>query len=136
MKFVLALAASTFVSIGFFAYGAYRNHSLAFDYLIWNLFLAWVPLLLAVWLTNILRTQLWSSWKAIAVSFLWLIFLPNSFYMISDFIHLQEIPRIDILYDALMLTSFIYTGVLLGFVSLYMVHQHLRRRFSHRLAAG
>lgn len=135
-QFVWALAASTLVSIGFFSYGAFRNHSLAFDYLIWNLFLAWVPLILAVLLIKILRTQLWSSWKAMAVSFLWLIFLPNSFYMISDFIHLQEIPRIDILYDALMLTSFIYTGVLLGFVSLYLVHQQLRIRLSHKLAAS
>jgi uncharacterized membrane protein len=79
-------------------------------------------------LLTVLKTKLWSSWEGLATSIAWLIFLPNSFYMISDFIHLQEVQRVDILYDALMFTSFIYTGVVLGFSSLYLVHLQLRRR--------
>jgi uncharacterized membrane protein len=67
---------------------------------------------------------------------LWLIFLPNSFYLISDFIHLQDVQRVDVLYDAVMFTSFIYTGVVLGFSSLYLIHVQLRRRFRPRPAAG
>lgn len=135
-QFVLALALSSGVSIAFFAYGAWRNQSLAFGYLIWNLFLAWLPLVFAVWLSKLLRTNVWSSWRAMGVSLLWLIFLPNSFYMISDFIHLQEVPRVDILYDALMFTSFIFTGVLLGISSLYLVHLQLKRRLQYRSAAA
>ena len=61
---------------------------------------------------------------------LWLAFLPNSFYMISDFIHLQDVQRVDVLYDAVMFTAFIYTGVILGFSSLYLIHLQLRRRLS------
>ncbi|HXE09831.1 MAG TPA: DUF1361 domain-containing protein, partial [Verrucomicrobiae bacterium] len=64
-----------------------------------------------------------------ATSFLWVVFLPNSFYLISDFIHLQELPRADILYDSLMFTAFVTTGVVLGFTSLFLVHLQLRRRF-------
>jgi uncharacterized membrane protein len=103
---------------------------------VWNLFLAWLPLVLAVRLTSLLRLKLWSSWEALGVSLLWLVFLPNSFYMISDFIHLQEVQRVDVLYDALMFTSFIYTGVALGFSSLYLVHLQLRRRLSAKASAG
>jgi len=135
-QFILALITSTLVSVGLFGYGAWRNHSLDFGYLVWNLFLAWLPLIFAVRLTSLLRHKLWSSWEALGVSLLWLVFLPNSFYMISDFIHLQEIQRVDVLYDALMFTSFIYTGVALGFSSLYLMHLQFRRRLSANGAAA
>lgn len=135
-QFIVALLASTFVSVGLFAYGAWRNHSSEFNYLVWNLFLAWLPFLLAARLVMVLHRKLWSSWEALAVSVLWLLFLPNSFYLISDFIHLLDVRRVDVLYDAVMFTSFIYTGVVLGFSSLYLVHLQLRRRLGSRLATG
>jgi uncharacterized membrane protein len=127
-QFILALIVASLVSVGLFAYGAWRNHSTEYNYLIWNLLLAWLPLIFAVRLMAVLKTKLWSSWEGLATSLLWLVFLPNSFYMISDFIHLQDVQRVDILYDSLMFTSFIYTGVVLGFSSLYLVHLQLARR--------
>lgn len=135
-QYILALGISTLVSVGLFAYGAWRNHSLEFNYLLWNLFLAWLPLAFAVRLVMALRSKLWSSWEAMALSTLWLVFLPNSFYMISDFIHLQDVPRVNLIYDTVMMTSFIYTGVTLGFSSLYLVHLQLRRRISRRAATS
>ncbi len=124
------------VSVGLFGYGAWRNHELAYSYLVWNLALAWMPLFFAVYLVTVLRRKLWSSWEALGISLLWLVFLPNSFYMISDFIHLQEVQRVDVLYDALMFTSFIYTGAILGFSSLYLLHIQLRRRLSDMISWG
>lgn len=134
-QFLLTLLLATLVGLGLFAYGAWRNHSLEFGYLIWNLMLAWLPFIFAVRLIDLLRRKLWSSWEALAVSVLWLVFLPNSFYMISDFIHLQDVQRVDVLYDAVMFTSFIYTGVILGFSSLYLIHGQLRRRLTGRMAS-
>lgn len=134
-QFILALGFSTLVSAGLFAYAAWRSRSLAYDYLLWNLFLAWVPLLFTLRLVHVLRYKLWSSWEALALSLLWIVFLPNSFYMISDFIHLQDVQPTNVLYYAVMFTSFIYTGVLLGFTSLYMTHLELRKRFSGRVAS-
>ncbi len=135
-QYIVALVASSLASLGLFAYGAWRNDSLEFSYLVWNLFLAWLPLVFAVRLVSVLRRKLWSSWEAMGLSLLWLVFLPNSFYMITDFIHLQDIQRVDILYDTIMFTSFIYTGVTLGFSSLYLIHLQFRRRFSRRTAAA
>jgi uncharacterized membrane protein len=116
-------------------YGAWRSDSLAYAYLLWNLFLAWLPLVFAWRIVVVLRYKLWSSWEAMGVSVLWLIFLPNSFYMISDFIHLQDI-RQDVLYSALMFTSFIYIGVLLGFSSLYLIHLEFNKRFTSNTSVG
>jgi uncharacterized membrane protein len=135
-QFIAALVIASLLSVGLFSYGAWRNQSLEFDYLLWNLSLAWLPLVFAVRLTSVLRHKLWSSWEALAVSSLWLVFLPNSFYMISDFIHLQDVQRLNVLYDAVMFTAFICTGVALGFCSLYLVHLQLKRRFSARAAAA
>lgn len=135
-QFIVMLGVSTLVSVGFFLYGAWRNGSFQFGYMLWNLFLAWLPLLFAIWLVQVLRERLWSSWYALGVSLLWLIFLPNSFYLITDFIHLGTASRIDLLYDAVMLTSFIYTGVILGFSSLYLVHLELLKRLPRRHVLG
>jgi uncharacterized membrane protein/gamma-glutamylcyclotransferase (GGCT)/AIG2-like uncharacterized protein YtfP len=130
-KFLLALLISSVVSLGLFVYGAWRNHSFEeFSFLPWNLVLAWLPFIFAIRLVTILKRKLWSSWEGLALSVLWLSFLPNSFYMISDFIHLEDVRRLNILYDTLMFTSFIYTGVALGFSSLYLIHVQLRRRLN------
>lgn len=135
-RYLLALVASSLVSLALFGFGAWRNHSLDFNYLVWNLFLAWLPLVFALRLVMVLRDKAWTSWEGLATSVLWLVFLPNSFYMISDFIHLQDVRRVDILYDTLMFTAFIYTGVVLGFSSLYLIHHQLKKRLSERSAAG
>lgn len=127
-QFVLSLIAATGVSVLLYLYGAWRNHSWHYAYLVWNLTLAWVPLLMALLLHVRLRHKLWSSWECIGLSLAWLLFLPNSFYLITDFIHLRDTTRVDVLYDALTFTSFIYTGVILGYASLYVVHRQLIRR--------
>jgi uncharacterized membrane protein/gamma-glutamylcyclotransferase (GGCT)/AIG2-like uncharacterized protein YtfP len=128
-QFLLALLTSSFVSLGLFLYGAWRNHSfIQFSYLLLNLALAWLPFLFAVRLVVVLRRKLWSSWEVLTLSTLWLVFLPNTFYMISDFIHLEDVKRVNILYDTLMFTAFIYTGAALGFSSLYLIHSELRKR--------
>lgn len=130
----LALGLLSLASLGLFAAGALANHSSAFSYLIWNLFLAWVPLGLSLWLNKVLQRKLWSSWEGLLASVLWIGFLPNSFYMVTDFIHIQEAPRVDLLYDVVMFSSFIFTGLLLGFISLYIIHHALLQRLSRRLA--
>jgi len=132
MRFILALVISSVISEALFTYNALHNHDLDFDYLSYNLILAWLPLLFAIRLTQVLRHKLWSSWEALLFSVLWLLFSPNSFYMISDYIHLASVNPTYALYDALILTSFIYTGVTLGFSSLFLIHLHLRRRLPAR----
>ncbi|HTH72470.1 MAG TPA: DUF1361 domain-containing protein [Candidatus Pristimantibacillus sp.] len=126
----LALLASSLVSVGLWAAGAISNHSAALGYLIWNLALAWIPLFLAVWLELVLRDRLWSSWLGLLATVIWLGFLPNSFYVLSDFVHLTEIPRIDIVFDTIIFGSFAVNGLFLGYLSLYLVHGELRKRLS------
>jgi uncharacterized membrane protein len=135
-QFVLSLLFAMAVSGGLYAYGALRSHSLEYSYLLWNIVLATVPLMFAIRLARVLRSKRWSAWEPIGWTLLWLLFLPNSFYMISDFIHLRNLSPDDILYAAVLFTSFIYLGVLLGFCSLLLVHHELRRRLRPVAAAS
>lgn len=128
------LLVSSLISVGLFAGGAFQNANLSYSYMLWNLFLAWVPLVLIIGLLRFLQTHRWSSWPGIGLSLLWLTFLPNSFYMVSDLIHLQDEPRVDVLYDAVMLTSFVINGLILGYISLYLFHLQLKKRLPARTA--
>lgn len=119
---------ATVVSAGFFFIGALRNSSMEFWYLMWNLLLAWVPFGLSLWLRKLLHTWRWVSWLPLAVTVVWLGFLPNTFYMLTDYIHLQDVVRVDQIYDVAMFTALIATGVSLGFASLAVVHIELRKR--------
>lgn len=130
----LALGISSLVSVLLYVLGAVSNHSTVFGYMIWNLFLAWLPVVFAVWLGRSLYHRLWSNWLPLLLTVLWLGFLPNSFYMISDFIHVQEVRRVDLLYDIVMFASFILNGVILGFLSVYLVHGQLLRRVRRPMA--
>jgi uncharacterized membrane protein len=133
-RYLGALGLATAVSYGLFIVGAIAEHNWEFNYLLWNLFLAWIPLGLAVRLLHTLARKPWSSWEALALSVLWLGFLPNSFYLISDYIHIQTVSRGNVLYDVVLFTAFVYTGVALGFTSLYLVHREIARRYPHRIA--
>lgn len=131
---VQALALASTVSVGFYLVGTLFAHSGAYWYLVWNLFLAWLPLLFAAWLVAILPARSWDSWLAIALTLLWLGFLPNSFYIITDFIHLAADTG-NLLYQAAMIMSFALNGLALGFVSLYILHRQLLKRLANYQAA-
>lgn len=123
---VLTLAGASAVSLIFYLFGVALNHGSDYYYLIWNLFLAWLPLAFAYLLIKYLHSgRLWSSWRGLALTFLWLVFLPNSFYLISDFVHLFDITSANITYNIAMLGSFAFDGLALGFLSLWAVHRQL-----------
>ena len=94
--------------------------------LVWNLMLAWVPLVLAMAAYGRARRRFDLTVIVLLIS--WLLFFPNAPYLLTDFIHLGEGPA-PLWYDALMLSAFAWTGLLLGFASLYLVQIILRRTF-------
>lgn len=102
-----------------------------YRFLVWNLFLAWVPLVFAVAAYVRSRREIDPVVAALLVP--WLLFFPNAPYLLTDFIHLAEGPA-PLWYDALMLSAFAWTGLLLGFASLYLVQLILRRAFGALVA--
>ena len=93
----------------------------AFAFLFWNLFLAWVPYLLALGLVGLDRARA-PGWLLAAPGIVWFLFLPNAPYILTDFIHLGKIPGAPLWFDALLIGAFAATGLLLGLASLLLVH--------------
>jgi uncharacterized membrane protein len=108
--------------------------SFRYTFLFWNLFLAFVPVLLGWWLNLRIRQFGWLKWEQILLSILWLVFLPNSFYLITDLIHLRPNYEADLLFDITVLMSFIIAGLAFGFLSVYFVHTEIIKRFREKYA--
>jgi uncharacterized membrane protein len=111
-----------------FVFEAVHYNNTQYWFLIWNLFLAWLPLFFAWHLHKWLKSKPWASWQGIGLTLLWLGFLPNSFYISSDLIHLRGLPTDNVLYDAVMLLLFAINGYLLGYISLFLVHKQLLKK--------
>lgn len=84
------------------------TYSFFLTFLIWNLILGWVPLGIAV-LTKKLHSL--SILKLSLLTSIWLLFLPNAPYIITDFIHLQLSPKYFIWYDAILIFIFALAGL-------------------------
>lgn len=91
-------------------------------FLVWNLFLAFIPYLIVVQLR--FRESV-SNTNLIASFIIWLAFLPNAPYILTDLIHIKHAASSWIVYESLLILSFSTTGLLLGFLSLRDMSQIL-----------
>ncbi len=92
------------------------TRELLFLSLIWNLFLGLVPLAVSRYLMN--HPQ-WieNKWKFALGFTVWLLFIPNSFYIITDLFHLEERSEMPMWFDLALIFSFAWNGLLLGILS-------------------
>ena len=104
--------------------------SLRHSGLIWNLFLAWIPFILAYFAHAISWRRGWLLYIIIVfTAFLWLIFFPNAPYMLTD---LQDLARAGgvgapLWYDVIIVGWCSWTGMLLGVISLYLMQDIIFR---------
>lgn len=103
----------------------YTRH-LTFISMTWNLFLAWLPYALTQWLA---RRPQWIAhrWKFAGAFVVWLLFIPNSFYILTDLFHLGD-RQVPMWYDLALLLSFAWNGLLLGVLSVRRMEQILETR--------
>ena len=140
---VLALTSAT--ALAMLAFRLYYGGTWGYRSLPWDLFLAWLPVPLAsamAWCHARERTP----WPVtLLLAFTWLLFFPNAPYLVTQFMHLHAsygtfegpLPeallrfsprgRIPLWFDVLMLSTFAWAGLLLGFLSLHLVHRAAAR---------
>jgi uncharacterized membrane protein len=122
---VLAAALTTLVCLTLVAAGIWLTGRWRGLFLVWNLFLAWLPLGFAV-LAARPESPRWTRWFW---SGLWLIFLPNSPYIFTDLIHVE--PRHDTQYwiQLGLVLLFALNGLIVGFLSLHRMQGLVNRHF-------
>jgi len=101
-------------------------------FLVWNLFLAAVPLLLSFWLQK--NAQL-KKWQLLFWSVVWILFLPNAPYILTDFIHLQLSGGIAIIIDFIVISSFAISGLLFYIQSVTQMEVLFYGHFSKKFTA-
>jgi len=90
---------------------------ISYAFLAWNLFLAWIPYFISRLLSHrfsVLRSKI----KFASLIFLWLMFMPNTFYIITDLFHLDLVTGKHQWFDLTMILSFAWTGILFGIISI------------------
>lgn len=129
-RVIYALMLTNSVSVLLFLLRLVGAENFRYWFMVWNLFLAWIAPIIAWWLAKRLRNTAWLTWKNVILTVLWLGFLPNSFYMVSDLIHVQQTGEVSIIFDAVLFTSFIFNGFIAGYIGVFFLHRELIRKRS------
>lgn len=116
---VLALAATTMLTVVMGATDPAAPLSYPSGFLIWNLFLAWIPLVFAVGFAVAGK-----RWWLIPLGIGWLAFLPNSPYLVTDLVHLRD--GYDLWRHVLQYGFAAWTGIMLGVISMRLVHRRIQ----------
>jgi uncharacterized membrane protein len=123
-----ALAGLSLLVLVMVAVRVSETGSLDYVNLVWNLFLAWIPLGFALILYDGARRGVRGPWL-LALGGLWLLFFPNAPYLMTDLKYLREVDGAPFWFDAVLACSAAATGLALGFLSLFLVHAVAQRRF-------
>jgi uncharacterized membrane protein len=95
------------------------THSIFLLFLIWNLFLAYLPLLISSYYYH--SRQNFKKHTHYFFLILWMLLLPNTFYILTDFEHLHFQNQIQFVYDFILLSCFTIAGFYAGIKSVYEI---------------
>ncbi len=98
-------------------------------FLPWNLFLAWIPLMIAL-ILKFQHDQGYSSWSKAPTFLAWLLFFPNAPYIITDIVHLQQPSETPFFINLFIIVSYSWNGIWLGFESLFLVEKSVLSRLT------
>ena len=121
---VLASALCVAALLARWVYGEAGEHGS----MLWNLILAWVPLAASMAVYDAARrgTRLV---RLLPLAAIWLLFLPNAPYLLTDFVHLGSSYDVPLWFDIVLFGSFAWTGMLLGFLSIFLMQAVVRRAY-------
>ncbi len=120
---------SSVVAVGMVGVRVLYSGQMTFVFLVWNLFLAWIPFVFSLQVVRSYQERARISLMMLLYGFVWLIFFPNAPYIVTDFLHLQARAPVPLWYDLILLFSFAWAGLFMGFTSLYLMQRLVTDRF-------
>lgn len=113
-------------SLALLSYRIIKSESLSYIFLVWNLFLAFIPW----WISNILKRKEKLTFIHLPIILIWLLFLPNAPYILTDLFHLKPHIGLPLWFDLILVLSFALTGMIVFFKSLKDMLKLLNNRIS------
>lgn len=104
----------TLFSVTLLTYRMVKSDGLSYIFLAWNLFLALIPW----WLSNYLKQKESLQLKHLPLLGIWLLFIPNSPYILTDLFHLKPRPYLPLWFDLVLVLSFALIGMIVFLKSL------------------
>jgi uncharacterized membrane protein len=126
---VLALVFASGVTAALVTVRMLWTGSIRDGFLLWNLFLAWIPLVLALLACDTYRNGSGRSWRFLGLAGAWLLFFPNAPYIFTDVTHLTTRFHGHFWVDLVLILICALTGLVLGFVSLFLMQAVVSRMF-------
>lgn len=124
---VLALLLASGVSIVLVAVRILWTGHWKYGFMGWNLFLAWLPLAFALLAREAFDKPVKRNWPFWSFAGAWLLFFPNAPYIFTDIIHLYSPSAGHFWIDLVLVLLCGLTGLVLGFVSLFLMQAVIRR---------
>ena len=130
---MMALTFASAISVAVVIARIVWTGNLEYGFLIWNLFLAWLPLVFALQAGDHFRDEGRPTVRFAALAAGWLLFFPNAPYICTDLIHLTSRFYGHFWVDLVLILMCAFTGLVIGFLSLYLM-QSIVARIYGRLA--
>jgi uncharacterized membrane protein len=118
ISFTILLLIARIIYTGEFTYAFYM----------WNLFLALIPLVASSRLIHQNKLGI----IAVAWLSLWLLFFPNSPYLVTDLFHFKERSGCPQWFDLVLVSSATWNGIFTGILSLLQVERFLKKFFENK----
>jgi uncharacterized membrane protein len=126
---MLALTFASAASVALVVARILWTGRLGYSFLVWNLFLAWLPMLFALLASEKYQSTSGRDWRFLGLAGAWLLFFPNAPYIFTDLIHLTTRYYPHFWVDLSLILLCALTGMVLGFVSLYLMQSVVERMF-------
>jgi uncharacterized membrane protein len=131
---ILALSLASAITVILIAARVLWTRDLFYGALVWNLFLAWLPLVFALLAGDEFRPAEARNWRFLGFAGAWLLFFPNAPYIFTDVVHLTTYFYRHFWVDLVLILLCALTGLVLGFVSLFLMQGIVRRLFGNLIS--
>ncbi len=126
---MLALILASGIAVALIVAHILWTGRLGYGFLLWNLFLAWLPLVFALLASDKYRNGGGRHWTFFGLGGAWLLFFPNAPYIFTDLTHLSSKFYPHFWVDLMLILLCAFTGLVLGFLSLYLMQSIVTRMF-------
>jgi len=104
-------------------------------YILWNILLAFIPFLISSILLYCKEKNKLKNWFFMVFGIMWLLFLPNAPYIVTDLIHIGVVRAVPVLFDSILLFTSAYVGLMFGMYSIFHIEKILISKYSKKLTS-